>query len=68
MSSASVSHFGRSGDLDLTSLNLGRDKTTDLNIDTYCFIARCSALLGYGKDWLADSQDNMTEWDIRSWC
>ena len=26
------------------------------------------ALLGYGKDRLAQCQDSMTEWDIRSWC
>ena len=22
----------------------------------------------YGKDWLAGCQDNVTEWNIRSWC
>ena len=27
-----------------------------------------ATLLGYGKDWLAQCQDNVTEWDIRSWC
>ena len=37
-----------------------------------CKIVTCyylpwySALLGYGKDWLA--HDNVTEWDIRLWC
>ena len=37
-------------------------------IDTYRFLAKCSALLGEDKDWLAQYQDNVTEWDIRSWC
>ena len=27
-----------------------------------------SALLWKGKDWLAQCQDNATEWDIRLWC
>ena len=31
------------------------------------FLARRSALLGYGKDWLARCQDTLTEWDIRLW-
>ena len=31
------------------------------------FLARCSALLGKGSDWLDQCQDNATEWDIRSW-
>ena len=39
----------------------------DLNIDTCHFLARCLALLGQGKDWLAQCQDNVTEWDIRCW-
>ena len=32
------------------------------------FLGRHSLLLGLGKDWLAQCQDNVTEWDIRSWC
>ena len=31
-------------------------------------LARCSALLEKGKDWLAQHQDNVIEWDIGSWC
>ena len=27
-----------------------------------------STLLGYGKDCLAQCQDNVTAWDTRSWC
>ena len=40
----------------------------DLKIDTCCFLARCSTLLGKGKEWLAQCQDSATEWDIRLWC
>ena len=39
-------------------------------IDTCCFLARVarrSALLGYGNDWLVQCQDTVTELDIRSW-
>ena len=32
-----------------------------------CFLARLSALLGSGKDWLEQFQDNVTRWNIRSW-
>ena len=67
MNRASVSHFGRSGDLYLMGTNPGRVKTKDFNIDTCRFLARRSALLGEGKDWLAQCQDNITEWDIRLW-
>ena len=31
---------------------------------TYRFLASCLALTGYGKDRLAQCQDNVTEWDI----
>ena len=40
-------------------LNPGPDD--DLNIDIYNFLGKSSALLGYGKDWLAQCQDNVTE-------
>ena len=40
----------------------------DLNMYTYHFRARHSTLLSYGKDWLAQCQDNVTKWDSRSWC
>ena len=43
-------------------------QTNDLKIDVCCLLVRRSALLGYGKDWLAQCQANLTEWDIRSWC
>ena len=34
----------------------------ELTFYTCLFLARCSELLGLGKDWLAQCQDNMTEW------
>ena len=37
-------------------------------IDTCHLLAKHSALLGQGKDQLAQCQDNVTEWDTRSWC
>ena len=43
-------------------------QTNDIKFDTCHFLARHSALLGDGKDQLVWCQDNMTEWDIRSWC
>ena len=36
-------------------------------IDTRHIPARRSILIGYNKDWLAQCQDNVTEWDIGSW-
>ena len=41
------------------------NETNEFKIDTYCFPARYSALLGYGQDWLVHCQDNVSEWDIR---
>ena len=46
----------------------GQVKPMMYKIDTRYFLAWCSALLGYGKDWLAQCQDNVVEWDIRSLC
>ena len=37
-------------------------------IDTCCFLAWFSALIGYDKDWLAQFRDNVTEWDIGLQC
>ena len=37
-------------------------QTNCLKIDTCRFLDRHSALLGYGKDWVAQCQDNVTEW------
>ena len=35
-------------------------------IDTCRFLARCSALFEQGTDWLAQCQNNVTQWDIGS--
>ena len=43
-------------------------KSMTYQIDTCRFIALYSALLGDAKDWLVQCQENVTEWDIRSWC
>ena len=68
---------GGGGDFDFIALssrisrswgsNPGRVQTNGLRIDTCHFLARHSALRGYGKDCLAQCQDNVIEWDIRSW-
>ena len=36
--------------------------------DTCCFVAWQSILISEGKDWLAECQDNVTEWDIGLSC
>ena len=36
-------------------------------IDASHFLAWHLALLGQGKDWLAQCQDNVIEWDIMAW-
>ena len=43
-------------------------KTKDVKVDTCCFLARHFVLLEQGKNWLTQGQDNVTEWDIKSWC
>ena len=53
---------------EIESLILGQVKPVTYKVDTCHFLAWCLALIGYGKDWLAQCQDNGTEWDIRSWC
>ena len=45
-----------------------RVKSMTYKIDTCHFLTWWSALLGYDEDWLAQLQDNVTEWDIWSWC
>ena len=67
MSRAPTSRSERSGNSkiagsspELVALKPGQ--TNDFIIDTCCFLAWRSALLGSGKDWLAQCQDNVTEW------
>ena len=40
-------------------------QTNDLKIDMSRFLAVHTALIGCEKDWLAQCQDNMSEWDVR---
>ena len=49
---------------EIGSLVPGRVKPMTFKIDTYCFLAQCSALIAQGKAWLAQCQYNGTEWDI----
>ena len=37
-------------------------------IDTYRCLVRSSALIGQGKDWIAQYENNVTAWDIGSFC
>ena len=66
MSRASVARFGRSGNPNIMFLD--PNQTNAFKIDTCHFLASHLALLGYGKDWLAQCQDNVAEWDIKSQC
>ena len=65
---ASVSHFGRSGEFRSHGFEHWSIQTNVLEMYIYRFLARHPALLGWGKDWLAQCQDNVTELGIRSWC
>ena len=44
------------------------DKPMAYTMNACPFLARCSALLGWGTDWFVQRQDTVTAWDIRSWC
>ena len=75
MSRASASRFGEIRESEGHGFESGTQgfetwssQTKDFQIDTCHFLAWRSALLGWGKDWLAECQDTVTEWDIRSWC
>ena len=59
--------LGRSG-IRTPRLKPYLSQTCALKIYTFHYLARCSALLRYEKDWFTQCQDNGTEWDIRSWC
>ena len=52
--------------LEIVSPVPGRVKPMAYQINTFCLLAWCPLLLGYGKGWLI--QYNVTEWDIASWC
>ena len=75
VSRAPVSYSGRLGNRkfvgsnpDLTVFQPWSSQTNHFKIDTFHSQAWCLALLGEDKDWLAQCQDNATEWDSRSWC
>ena len=51
---------------EIESLVPGRVKPITYKFDTCHFLVWCSALIIYGKDWLAQDQDDVTEWDIGS--
>ena len=53
---------------DLTVFEPWSSQTNDFKIDTCHFLAWLSALLGQGKDCLAECQDRAIEWNRRSWC
>ena len=63
MSRTPFSGFSRSWDSSPQVQSLVQSNQ-HLQIDTGCFLASRSALLGRGKGWLAQCKDNMTEWDI----
>ena len=42
---------------------LGRVNLMTYYIDTCCVLARRSALINLGKNWLPQCQDHVTEWD-----
>ena len=44
------------------------DQTKDYKIGIYCFSAKHVALRRKSKDWLAQNQDNVSEWDNMSIC
>ena len=60
-----VEHWSRMQEI--MGSNPSRVKPMTNKIDTCRFLARCLALLGTGKFWLAHCQDNVTEWGIGSW-
>ena len=72
MSRASVSRAGRLGKSEPRRFESGTcgfeawsSQTNDFKMYTCHFKVWRLALLGYGKDWLARCQDNVTKWDVR---
>ena len=46
--------------------NRSRVKSMTYTMDTCRHLAWRSVLIRYGKDWLAQCRDNVSEWDIES--
>ena len=51
---------------EIRSLRPGPVKPMTYKIDTRPLLVGCFVLIGYGKDWLAESQDILIDSDIRS--
>ena len=68
MSRAPVPMFWEIGEFRPHGYDSWSSQINALKMYTCRFLARCSTLLGWGMDWLAQCQDNVSEWDIRSWC
>ena len=56
------------GESEPHGFKLWSSQTNDFKIDNYHFLAKHSTLLGYAKDWFVQAQENVTDWDIRTWC
>ena len=58
--------------LDLSAVERGFDirscQTNDYEIGIFCFSSKHAVLRGKSKDWLAQNQDNVTEWNYMSNC
>ena len=54
--------------LKVGSSNPDRVKPMAYKVYTCRYLTWCSALLGQGKDWLVQYQDNVTKCEINSWC
>ena len=52
---------------EIRSSNLGRVKPITYQIELFHLLALRSTLIELGKEWLAQYQDKVTEWDIGSW-
>ena len=62
--------FTRKKQAHLSNWELGSqsNQPNDLQIDTCHFLVWRLTFIGQGKDWFAQCQDTVTEWDIGSWC
>ena len=54
--------------LEIKSSVAGQVKPITYEIDTCHFLDWYLGLIGHGKDWLAQRQDNMIKWDVELWC
>ena len=73
MSKSTPSYSGRLGNPKVAGSNSKphvfeswSSQTNNFKIDTCCFLAWLSAILGEGKDWFVQCRDNTTEWDANA--